>query len=124
MDADGHIDASKPVLGTTFTGLTVGGSYVWISDPADGEILRIPEDLSSGGSPIQLGGVATGASVVEYLSGEAIAVGFDSGTLAAIDGVSGNPIWVRVTGVRPSAMTSGDGEVWVVGVPVSSDVEG
>jgi len=120
MGVSGQPEGNKDVTGKTLTDITVGGGYVWIADPGAGQIIRVPEDLSDAGAPLFPEAVTNGPSAVSYLSSGSLAVGFDDGTLADIDRTSGNPRWTQLTGIRPNAMVSGDGDIYVVGVPASS----
>jgi streptogramin lyase len=115
MTPEGHLTDSHAVSGIDLTDMTVGDGSVWITDDAGGQIQRIPEDFSYAGSPIPLANVGSGPSALDYLSTGTLAVGFDEGMVADIDPSSGAVIWKKTTGITPSVITSGDGEVWVVG---------
>ena len=109
----GHHDVS----GSHLTNLAVGDGSVWITDDAGDQIEVLPEDLSSE-TPISLATVGSGPSVISYLPNRVFAVGFNGGTVAAIDPTSKQAIWRKWTGVIPNAMASRDGWIWVVGEAV------
>jgi class 3 adenylate cyclase len=115
MTPKGVLTSPHNVSGSDLTDMTFGNGSVWITDSTADQLQQIPEDFSYAGSPIFLAGVGNGPSVIDYLSTGMLVVGFDDGTVAALDPNFGTVVWKEPTGVTPSAITSGGGEVWVVG---------
>jgi class 3 adenylate cyclase len=120
MTSDGDLKGHVTVPGGSLTDMAVGGGSVWITDGLGNQIVRIPEDFSHAGDVLPLADVARGPTVVDHLFSGTVVVGFGDGTVAAMDPTSGRPIWSHMIGVTPNAIASEDGEVWVVGDPVTS----
>jgi class 3 adenylate cyclase len=106
----------------TLQGMAVGGGYVWVTDASGDDIQRIPKDLQSASTPIQVGQIGASPRAVAYDDG-AIVVGFGGGTVSKID--PANPsspmvIWTHPgLGNDASSITLDRGIVWAAGAALS-----
>ncbi|MHB8469067.1 MAG: adenylate/guanylate cyclase domain-containing protein [Gaiellaceae bacterium] len=96
-------------VGRDPSGVAVGGGAVWVSDSGDNAVSRVdPRSNSSTTIPVGAGpaGIAYGASGVWVANAKA-------GTVTRIDPATSKVIATIRVGGRPTAITVGDGLVWV-----------
>jgi len=105
----------------TLQGMAVGGGYVWVTDASGDDIQRIPKDLHTASTPIQVGQIGGSPRAVAYDDG-AIVVGFTDGTVAKInpaDPAAPAVSWTHEVGNDAESIAIDKGIVWVAGGPTN-----
>ena len=113
LPADGEPEVVDTIeVGTQPLGISVGQDAVWISDQAEGELVRLDPESKQLGDPVAVGAEPSGVATA---SGSVWVANSGDGTVSRVDPGSGAVTEIEV-GSRPAGIRAGENAVWVANI--------